>query len=202
MAGRPSIPSTRPGYPTVRGRGRGWGGRSGWGYLPYPDYYDYYDYSDYEPPMPEEPPRVSAAHTTPATQPERPVPHLLLERRGDQWVQVTGYSQLAAPAQPVPSKTLEATDRRAVIPARDESEPPRELPPAVLVFRDGHEEEVKNYTVIGTTLYTTANYWVNGSWSRKIEIRNLDVPATLKLNQERGSEFSLPSGPGEVVIRM
>src|SRR5580693_6565659 len=54
MAGRPSIPSARPGYPTVRGRGRGWGGRPGWGYLPYPDYYDYYDYADYEPPMPEE----------------------------------------------------------------------------------------------------------------------------------------------------
>ena len=204
MGGRPASPSTRPGYPTARGRGRGWGGRPGWGwgYLPYPDYYDYYDESDYQPARPEEPPLESAAQPAPAAQPERPVPHLLLERQGDKWVQVTGYSQSAAPAQPAPLKTVESADRRAVIPSRDESERPRELPPAVLVFRDGHEEEVKSYTVIGTTLYTTANYWVNGSWSRKIEIRNLDVPATLKLNQERGSEFSLPSGPGEVVIRM
>jgi hypothetical protein len=29
----------------------------------------------------------------------------------------------------------------------------------------------------------------------------LDVPATLKLNQERGAKFSLPSGPNEVMIR-
>jgi hypothetical protein len=50
-------------------------------------------------------------------------------------------------------------------------------------------------------LYTSANYWTSGSWTRKIEIANLDVPATLKLNQERGSKFSLPSGPQEVVIR-
>ena len=69
------------------------------------------------------------------------------------------------------------------------------------MFRDGHQEEVKSYTIIGDALYAKVDYWVDGSWTRKIEIANLDVPATLKLNQERGSQFRLPSGPQEVMIR-
>jgi hypothetical protein len=83
--------------------------------------------------------------------------------------------------------------------ANEAPEPP--LPAAVLVFRDGHQEEVESYTIIGSTLYTKANYWTSGSWTRQIEIANLDVPATLKVNQERGSKFRLPSGPQEVMVR-
>jgi hypothetical protein len=152
--------------------------------------------------MTEAPPWESAAQPTQAAPPERLPDSILLERQGDQWVQSTAYGQSSAPAQPAVSRTVEATHLRAVMPSRNEAaEPPRELPPAVLVFRDGHEEEVKSYTIIDKTLYTSANYWTSGSWTRKIEITNLDVPATLKLNQERGSKFSLPSGPQEVVIR-
>ena len=112
------------------------------------------------------------------------------------------WESAAQPYQAAPPETVEAAHLRAVMPSRNEAaEPPRELPPTVLVFRDGHEEEVKSYTIIDKTLYTSANYWTTGSWTREIEIANLDVPATLKLNQERGSKFSLPSGPQEVVIR-
>jgi len=201
MGGRGAFRLAHPTHPIFLGTGRGWGWIPGWGwgYLPYPDYYDYYDY---EPAMTEARPWESAAQPSQAAPPERLIHPLLLERQGDQWVQVTGYSQSPAPAQPAPPETVEATHPRAVMPSRNEAaEPPRELPPAVLVFRDGHEEEVKNYTIIGKTLYTKANYWTSGSWTRKIEIANLDVPATLKLNQERGSNFGLPSGPQEVVIR-
>jgi hypothetical protein len=167
--------------------------------LPYADYDDYFDY---EPEVTEAPPRESAAQPAQAAPPERPPHALVLEWQGDQWVQVTGYSESPAPAQPAPPKAVEASHLRAVMPSRSEAaELPRELPPAVLVFRDGHEEELKSYTIIGRTLYTSANYWTSGSWTRKIEIANLDVPATLKLNQERGSKFSLPAGPQEVVIR-
>ena len=60
---------------------------------------------------------------------------------------------------------------------------------------------MKSYTIINRTLYASANYWASGSWTRKIELGNLDVPATQKLNEERGSKFLLPSGPQEVVIR-
>jgi len=127
---------------------------------------------------------------------------ILIERQGDQWVQVPGYSQPSAAAPPAQPKIVETAQLRAAAPGREEAaEAYRELPPAVLVFRDGHVEEVSSYTIIGDALYLKANYWVSGSWTRKIEIANLDVPATLKINEEHGSKFRLPSGPQEVLIR-
>ncbi len=152
--------------------------------------------------MTEAPPWQNAVLPAQGALPEREIHPILLERQGDQWVQVSGYSESPAPPQPEPPKTAEATHLRAAVPSRNEAaEPPRELPPDVLVFRDGHEEEVQSYTIVGNTLYARANYWTSGSWTRKIEIADLDVPATLKLNQERGSKFRLPSGPQEVMIR-
>jgi hypothetical protein len=71
----------------------------------------------------------------------------------------------------------------------------------VLVFRDGHKEEIGKYTIMGATIYANADYWSSGSWTRQVQIIELDVPATLKLNRERGAKFSLPSGPNEVMIR-
>jgi hypothetical protein len=137
-----------------------------------------------------------------APQPVRVIQPILIERQGDEWVQVSGYSQSPASAQAEASTTAGTTHRRATLPSGNEAaEPPREIPPAVLVFRDGHQEEVKSYTIIGNTLYAKTNYWASGVWTRKIEIANLDVPATLKLNAQRGSNFRLPSGPQEVMIR-
>jgi hypothetical protein len=81
------------------------------------------------------------------------------------------------------------------------AQPPRELPPAVLVFRDGRKEEVSEYTIMNGTIYSKADYWTTGSWTRKIQIADLDVPATLKLNQERGLKFVLPASSNEVVTR-
>ena len=178
-------------------------------FLPYPYLYPSYFSPDYdsEPVMTEAPaPQVvvieaaPASAQTPAPSPPEP---LLLELQGDQWVRVPSYTQAPAGAPSAPPESLTASGPRSVAPRQSiAAEPPRELPPAVLVFRDGHEEEVKSYTIIDKTLYTSANYWTTGSWTRKIEINDLDVPATLKLNQERGSNFRLPSGPQEVVIRL
>jgi len=78
---------------------------------------------------------------------------------------------------------------------------PRELPPAVLVFRDGRQEELSNYTIMSGMIYSKSDYWATGAWTKKIQIADLDVPATLKLNQEHGLNFVLPSGPNEVVMR-
>ena len=71
----------------------------------------------------------------------------------------------------------------------------------MLVFRDGRQENVSSYTIIGKVLYTNADYWTTGSWTKKIQLADLDLPATLKLNQERGANFVLPAGPNEVVMR-
>ena len=191
-----------PARPMFRGRGRGYGRGlawgSGWGYTPYLDYGPYADYgpygdyggyADYAPGMTPAPPWQSEPQPVLADQPERLVQPMLLERQGDQWVKVTGYSEAPAASQSQGQSRDEA------------AEPPREIPPAVLVFRDGHQEEVKRYTIIGGTLFAKVDYYANGTWTRRIEIANLDVPATLKLNDERGSKFRLPSGPQEVMIR-
>ena len=199
MAGRGAFRPTYPMHPNSFGRGRylGWG--PGWGYLPYQDYYDE---SNHEPAVKEVPPRESDAQPAVERPPERVPPSLVLVRQGDQWVQVTGYIQSPIPTQSAQTETVKANSLPSLKPSGNETAaPPLELPPAVLVYRDGHEEEVKSYTIIGKTLYTSANYWTSGSWTRKVELADLDVPATLKLNQERGSKFSLPSGPQEVVIR-
>jgi hypothetical protein len=139
--------------------------------------------------QPAQPPAV-----TPATKPSE---SLLLELHGDHWVRITnfGQSQTAAPAVQ-PGLALPATSRRA-----PSAEPQSPLPPAVLVFRDGHREVIGKYTIVGATIYTSADYWSSGSWTRQVQIAELDVPATLKLNRERGTKFSLPSGPNEVIIR-
>ena len=81
------------------------------------------------------------------------------------------------------------------------AEPARKLLPAILVFHDGRREEVSEYTIVNGTIYSKADYWITGSWSKKIAIADLDVPVTLKLNQERGSKFMLPASPNEVMVR-
>jgi hypothetical protein len=70
-----------------------------------------------------------------------------------------------------------------------------------LLYRDGRKEEVSSYTIVGTVMYSSADYWNNGSWNKKIQLADLDVPGTLRLNQERGVRFVLPSAPNEVVTR-
>jgi len=137
-----------------------------------------------------------------APQPVKLVRPILIERQGDAWVQVSGYQEAPASGQSEPQNPVQTAYLRAASPGeKAAAEPTRQIPPAVLVFRDGHQEEVKSYTIIGHTLYAKDDYWASGSWTRKIEFANLDVPATLKLNEEHGSKFTLPSGPREIVIR-
>ncbi len=71
----------------------------------------------------------------------------------------------------------------------------------MLVFRDGHQEELSNYTIINGTLYTKSDYWSTGSWNKQIQLASLDIPATVKLNQERGLRFGLPASPNEIFVR-
>jgi hypothetical protein len=59
--------------------------------------------------------------------------------------------------------------------------------PTVLVFRDGHKQEVTNYAIMGQTVY------VFDSRTQKIALGDLDVPATVKANDDRGVAFQLPN---------
>jgi hypothetical protein len=75
------------------------------------------------------------------------------------------------------------------------------LPPAVLVFRDGHSEEVRDYTIADGMLYARGDYYTDGYWSKKIDLANLNVAETLQANNERSVKFVLPSAPNEVITR-
>lgn len=65
-----------------------------------------------------------------------------------------------------------------------------EQPDTVLVFRDGHSVEVKNYAIVGDTIYDFSQ----GS-RHKIAIADLDLTATEKENDARGLDFRLPTRP-------
>ena len=181
----------------LRGQGRFYR-RSAFGMFPY--YYPYFDSESYsEPPVAEAPePQTVVVQTAEAPAPKPAIlpDPLLLEAQGDHWVKVTSsgtefVQSGGAPGSGTPSETRHVNEAASQ---------PVALPPTVLVFRDGHQEEVKKYSIIGGVLYTSADYWSTGSWTRKVSIATLDVPATLKANQANGVNFSLPSGPGEVII--
>jgi hypothetical protein len=155
----------------------------GWPYLYPGDYYS--DYDSYENELPPAPAPAPAAAPQ-AKQEPLPDP-VLLELQGNQWVKVTNF---AMPTNQ--TGTAFQTDAQPLA---------KEMPPAVLVYRDGHSEEVSSYSIIGTSIYTRSDYWSNGAWTRTIQIADLDIPATLKQNQQRGVKFDLPSGPDEVMIR-
>ncbi len=57
----------------------------------------------------------------------------------------------------------------------------------VLVFRDKHTEEVQNYAIIGQTLWI-----LNEEKATKIPLADLDVPATVKANDEGEIDFKVP----------
>lgn len=167
------------------------------GYGPY--FYDSgYDYDDGSL---EEEPAVSPARTVPAPEVRKAADSVVMELRGDHWVRIT----TTGPVEATPPAAVHGT----LLPAFDQAPPVAPLPAAILVFRDGHQEEATSYTIVGRTIYLKSDYWAVGSqspsqspsWTRKVLIADLDVPATRKINSERGTKFALPSRPSEVILR-
>jgi hypothetical protein len=181
----------------------------------YPDYFypdNYYDDSDldYRDRAPLDPPiqpRPMQVYQPPAPPPV-PGDSLVLEIRDGRWVRIPTGGELenaaipaSAPADlgPTPKAHGAAAKATETEPSSPPPSPP--LPPAVLVFRDGHTEEVQKYMIQGSDLYATSAYSTTGSWTKKIPLADLNIPASLKINKDRGTKFYLPSGPNEVVVR-
>jgi hypothetical protein len=167
-----------------------------YGYAPYYSGFGYdSDFglnSAYEPTLDVPPPQPVAEEPAPTATPQLPPKPaegpVLLELQGDHWVRIT----TDGPPQVVGQSNRPEPDKA--------SNPPTAAASALLVFRDGHKEEIGKYCIIGGTIHISAEYWRTGSWTRTVKIVDLDVPATLKLNQEQGTRFRLPSGPYEVMI--
>jgi hypothetical protein len=60
-------------------------------------------------------------------------------------------------------------------------------PATVLVFRDQHKQEVGNYAIVGHILWT-----FGPQRTQKIQLSDLDLPATAEANDERGVDFRVP----------
>ena len=75
------------------------------------------------------------------------------------------------------------------------------LPPVVLIFRDGHNEEVRDYTIADGILYARGDYYTDGYWNKKIGLASLNVNQTLQANADRNVKFLLPTSPNEVITR-
>jgi hypothetical protein len=196
FVGRPSpAGSTGRG---VFGRGfhsghRGFG-RTGVVYPFYPAYYDYDDYGA----QPSPPPQVVVMQPAVSQQPAPAVPPpepVLIEWQGNRFVRMT-VAERNGSNSPVDYAENAKSDVVTKNPP-----PARELPPAILVFRDGRQQEINSYTIMNGTIFTRSDYWITGSWNQKIQIADLDVPATLRQNQQRGLNFNLPSSANEVIVR-
>ena len=57
----------------------------------------------------------------------------------------------------------------------------------ILVFRDGRRSEVKNFAIVGQTLWVFTE-----QRARKISVSDLNVEATKEVNAGRGVDFRLP----------
>lgn len=101
--------------------------------------------------------------------------------------------QLGMYAQPAQPATADSYPNRA--PGVDTSKPyPQRAPAAtvsqpdqpatVLVYRDGHSAEIRNYAVVGQTLWIFSE-----ERAQKVALSLLDVEATRKANDARGVEF-------------
>ncbi len=97
--------------------------------------------------------------------------------------------QVAEPDPGVPTAASAPPDNSQQ-PAAGEQRPADTTPqiPVMLVYRDGHEQDVMNYAIVGSTLYD-----MDASMTHKIPLAELDLKATVKANDDRGIEFSLPT---------
>jgi hypothetical protein len=137
---------------------------------------------------------------------------LLIELRGDKYVRFGGVQRSGERGITAPPYYADETS--ATSPASTESgahsrthpqatatPKPRELPPVVLIYRDGHREEVSDYAIVGAVMYARGDYWQNGYWTKDIQLSVLNIPATTKANQDHGVKFALPGSPNEIVTR-
>jgi hypothetical protein len=126
----------------------------------------------------------------PGAEPSIPQP-LVIEFQNGHYVRV---SSTPANGEPLPLTLAPAPPTAAPSPARD-------LPPALLVFRDGHTEEVHDYAIADGILYARGDYYTDGYWTRKIELSTLNLPQTLEANTARNVRFILPASPNQVITR-
>jgi hypothetical protein len=175
-----------------------------------PFYSDYLSNTGY--PVASQPPVIILQPPpTAATVPERsssPNEPLMIELQGDRYVRVNGEETSG-----IQMGTEIGTEVKTIDPLPSTSRQPqtssgnaahavstKEILPAILVFRDGHREQVSDYTIADGILYAHSDYFTTGSWNKKIELSSLNLSETVKTNHSQGTRFQLPTAPNEVIV--
>ena len=83
---------------------------------------------------------------------------------------------------------------QADVEARNQPKPAQE-PETALVFRDQHVEQVRNYAISGGMLWV-----LNQQTAKKIPLAQLDIAATVKMNDDRGVDFQVPEPMLQIMI--
>jgi len=90
-------------------------------------------------------------------------------------------------AQPRESEEQQVGARKESATGSAAEAAPEEQQVTILVYRDGHRREVRNYAVVGKTLFD-----LSPGRMLRIPLAELDLAATRKANEEAGVEFVLP----------
>lgn len=155
----------------------------------------YADYLSTGYPVASQPPLILLQSPAPSAALEpspAPTQPLMIELQGDRYVQISGD-------QPSRAQMIDAVPAAQ---SASHTAPVAHSQPAyaVLVFRDGHRQEISAYTITDGILYASADYATTGVWNQKIELTSLNVPETVATNSSRGLHFHLPSAPNEVIV--
>ena len=92
-------------------------------------------------------------------------------------------------APPLPNAEIPVTGNAPESPKEPKPEVPVQ-PATILVFKDGHTQDVSNYAIVGTNLFD-----LTPGRRLKVALSDLDVAATQKTNEDQGIDFQLPELP-------
>jgi hypothetical protein len=128
---------------------------------------------------------------------------LMIELQNGRYVRVSSAA-IDGEALPINSASNDASTTSSA--NRSEGPPiaaaaANDMAPVVLIFRDGHSEQVRDYTIANGTLYARGDFYTDGYWNKNIDLTALNVGETLQTNSEHGVKFVLPSAPNEVITR-
>jgi hypothetical protein len=130
---------------------------------------------------------------------------LLIEWQGDRYVRFGGAAETpgtrtAADPDYAGSTITKPPIRPTSAAQKTRTESPGvKSSPVILVYRDGHREEIPDYAIANGIIYAHGTSWQNGYWTKQIPLSALDPPATMDANQQRGVKFMLPSAPNVVI---
>lgn len=158
-------------------------------YVPY--YIPYYPAVDYDGPVADEAPPQDA----PDSYQGGPT---IFDRRGSGERAANDYvPDRSRPVPRPPSPPVAPRDGEDPAPATTAhiADPPIAVPvtalqPTILIFKDGHKQQIGNYAIVGVNLYD-----LTPGRRQKVAIADLDLVATQKANDDEGNDFKLPQLP-------